>query len=159
MGRARNAPTLRRIPVPQPAAGANFSQVNDSGGHWLLQAIMFRLVTSAVVANRTAALLATAGEDRWFATAIGGNQTATTTVDYAAWAGSPTALTTGPIRLFALPTPGLLLPPGHVLASDVGGLDVGDQLSAIFLSLVEYPEVLPEHFYPTAPTAIEDDQG
>jgi len=158
MGRSRWAPVPRRIQVAQPAAGASWTQLNDSGGLWLVRALTFTFVTSAVVATRFAAITATAGEDVWFRTTAQLGQLTTLTRNYAAWAGSPASTVDATTLLMPWPTEGLWLPPGHVLASTVALIDVGDQLSAVTLTVIEYPEVLPSHLAPMPYTFTEDDQ-
>lgn len=158
MPRPRWTPTPRRVNVATPAAGANWTQLNDSGGGWLVRGIAYTLVTSAAVANRLNGVTATAGEDVWFRTTAQLVQTATLTRGYSAWPGSPATTVDAGALLMPWPTDGLWLPPGHVLASTVALIDVADQLSLIVLDVIEYPETLPAHMLPMPYTYTEDDQ-
>jgi hypothetical protein len=158
MPRQRWALTPRKEPVPTPAPGVNWSRTNDSGGTWLVRSIMFRFVTAAAAANRIVSVVATSAEDRWFLTTSGLAQAATLTADYSAFPGAAPTVALGPAGLLALPDDGLWLPPGHVIASEVSAIQAADQLSAIVLTVIEMPEVLPEHYLPGTPVYTEDDQ-
>jgi hypothetical protein len=158
MARQRWRPTPRRVNVTQPGAGANFSRVNDSGGLWVIRGLAFTLTTSAAVANRVMTLLARAAEDVWFRTSAGGVQVASLTFDYSGWPGSGSPSGTTPVALLGWPHDGLWLPPGQVIESDVQAIDAADQISAVVLDVIEYPETLPTHLTPGPTTYENEDQ-
>lgn len=158
MGRQRWRPSPRRQLVTQPAAGASWTQLNDSGGLWLVRGLVFVLATSAVVATRVPEVRAAAGTDVWFATPALTGQGASLTTRFSAFPGSPAAGTIGFTSTLPWPTDGLMLPPGHILSVVTTAIDAGDQYSAIFLDLVEYPETLPDNVAPSPFLYTDTDQ-
>lgn len=150
-------PTPRRVDVTTPAVAQGWSRINDSGGTWIIRSVAFRMVTDANVGPRTVSIAATAGEDVWFRTVVQVDQTAGLTRDFSAWPASPATTVDKPVVLLPWPDEGLWLPPGHVLAATVTGIQAGDQLSSIFLSVVELPETLPASLMPIVTTFVEED--
>lgn len=158
MARDPARPQFRRTPVSTPAAGANFSVRNDSGGLWLIRSIAFTFVTAAVAVNRSVALAAQAAEDVWWRTVAATVQATTLTRNYSGWNGSPATGDSAAAILLAWPTDGLWLPPGHSLASTVDNIQGADQLSAVVVYMAEYPDVTGEHYVPSAETLLLDNE-
>ena len=158
MARQRWRPVRRREPVPQPAAGANWSLRNDSGGLWQITGVVFVLTTSAAVANRDLRLDCSASTDLWFRTGVAATQAAGVAATFAAWPGSTAQALAGLTQLIAWPDGGLMMPPGHVLATSLLAIDAGDQFSAIIVDRLEYPEILPVHLIPYPSLYTEDSQ-
>jgi hypothetical protein len=123
----------------------------------VIRSLAFRLVSDATAPTRLIAMSATAGEDVWFRTVSQFAHPANTTVDYSAWAGSPSSTVAGFVETIAWPHDGLWLPPGHILTTTVSAIGVADQISAIFLQVIELPEVLPASLAPMITTFVEED--
>ena len=148
MGADRSAPLLRRIPVATPAAGVDWARLNDSGGYWLIRSVAFRLTASAVAATRFPHLRAAGGDDEWFATTVNRATFANQSRLYCGFPGADVSVGDADIVTVSWPHDGLILPPGHTLRSQVQSIDVGDTLTGVVLTVVEYPETLPINYLP-----------
>ncbi len=141
--------TRRRVDVAQPGVGLEWLRTNDSGRLWLVRAVAFRFVTSAVVANRSVGIRAQAAEDVWFRTTPATTQVASLTRDYHAWQGAPAGGDSPVAIRVAWPTPGLWVALGESVGSQTDLIDAGDQYSRIFMDLVEYPDDGPTSLIPS----------
>lgn len=128
----------------QPAAGAAFTLSNDPRYRSLLTSCVVTLATSAVVATR---LLSLHYED------AGGNVYGRTGGNYSQAAGSTRRVSFGLLRGSAEANPGsdqfaplvpILLYGSDQIALRVVNIDVGDQLSAIRLVFLRWPEAWPD---------------
>lgn len=129
--------------VASPAAGAGFTYALTGSAVENLQAVAFRLVTSAVVANRVPVLDVLDGDGAVIASTMAGaaiTASLTTTVSFWQGAGAFSGLTGA--RLVA-PLPDLTLVAGLSVAVSVAAIDAGDQISAVRV----FTEV-----FPTGPT-------
>jgi hypothetical protein len=117
--------------VTQPAAGSGFT-ITVGSQYWeRLTALTFRLVTSAVVANRQVSLTATSGDGVPLAIFPAASvQAASLTWDYSFLPNLSTFNTVSGLVVTA-PAPTFFLQPGYTLVVAVGAVDVGDQLSRI----------------------------
>jgi hypothetical protein len=118
-----SGPAAQLVAVNNPAAGAEFSVNPSPSSPFSIVALEYTLTTSATAANRDPGLL------------IGSlfvdtdtNQAASQTQTYGFWPGfgNNTGIPTGPF------------PAGTVVASSVGLLQAGDQISAVTL-MIEIP--------------------
>lgn len=137
MGRRLADIRYRVVPVASPAAGANLEVTSTGGFFWLLRSLVFDLTTDANVADRLAVLETTDGSNVYWRAAAGEVQAASLTHQYSAFPGADGSLTAGTVRGIPLDAFGLVIPPGHILRTDVDNIQVGDQLSAIALHVLE----------------------
>ena len=128
------------IEVPQPAAGANFTQKFEAGALWRPLTVFFHLVTSAVVASREPGIQFADGDGKvFFRGVMDVGIPASTGVDVSF--GHGIGLGTEPAAsgsAVALGFPDLVLPPGFTVSSTVVALDPGDQISTVRLWVEEY---------------------
>lgn len=122
-------PTAQQTATPgNPAAGANFNTVLNGTYRATIAAVQFTLTTSATVANRTAGITY---DGMTFNAGVA--QTAGLVETYSFYPGA--ALTTvlpATGGQLTVPIPaGLSLNPGAAIASAIGGIQAGDQISAI----------------------------
>lgn len=128
----------RTVVVPNPAVGADWSQVVPGGVIWELLSLDVIFATSAVVATRVPALyvrdsdnralyhlsmpasLAASGAAEW-TLAVGLGVTTSTTAQAA-----------------PLPSPAIVLQPGSIVRVTTTALDAGDQWSNIFMTVREW---------------------
>lgn len=124
--------------VGNPAAGADWSLVVPAGKTWQLLSVTAFFQASAVVANRFpflnisnigAVKIIQIGPGNSVATSVG-----TTQQWIAGWSGAETSVL-GVINRY-LPS-GLVLPSGYTISTTTVSKDVGDQWSAISISVVE----------------------
>lgn len=130
---------FRQVRVSAPAAGANWELRPGGQRWWRVVSLVARLVTSAVVANRRVRLTATEGGHIYWAIESHLNQAASLTFDYAAHTGAVAPAADNLVLPLPLPSNGLLVRPGAVLAPSVTALDAGDQWSAIVALVEEVP--------------------
>jgi hypothetical protein len=120
-----------------PAAGSELLYVADED--MVVMSARITFVTSAVVANRFPAFVADDGNavNEFFRVADATGRAASTTTQYALFAGAPTSgLSAG----FGLPAMGLKLRKGDRLRTITSALDVGDNYSAMVLQVERMPE-------------------
>jgi hypothetical protein len=130
---------VRGIQVLPPAAGAEFSVTAPGQGTWRVVALSAVLTASAAVANRLPALTWNTSDGMVASSPATAAVTAALSTRFSALAGAIGAGVAAGPQLWATPTDGFVLLPGHSLASVTAGLDAADQWSAIRLLVVEYP--------------------
>ena len=127
----------RTVSAPTPAAGTNWTFTVPGESVWGLVAITAKLVTSAVVANRAAVLNVSDGTTVLYQIAPGAVQAASLTTTYS-WlpelATFDNTITGGALNVAMPPT---YLASGQVLSSATALIDVGDQWSAVSLTVIE----------------------
>lgn len=117
------------IPVATPAAGQGWTYTSTG---ILLQALRFRLATSAVVANRTWVVQfdSGAGTTPYLGVIIPAQQAASLTIPYSLYPGAVSA--TGFLTAGTAPIPpNLNLPAGHRIQCVPLGFDAADQIDQI----------------------------
>ena len=124
-----------QIVVPNPAAGNQWLWTVPNGIAYRLVSVKFDLITSAVVANRTASLAMTDFLTYYFA----GDSTVQTasqtrTYEFAPNAPSNQGAFSFPPQVTATPGNAILMP-GHTLGSLIQNLDAGDTFNFIILEL------------------------
>lgn len=121
-----------------PAAGAEFVATVPAGVIWELIGLQATLTASAVVANRQPSLLVRDADQTQLARfGQPGTVTASTGATIEWWAGLGMTATVGP-QMSGLPAPPLVLTAGAQLRSLTGGLDAGDQWSALVLTVRQW---------------------
>lgn len=148
MSRQRWQPVRRRILVPTPAAGAQWTQVANRGVAWYVAGVTWTFTTDANVATRAVGLRASTAGDIWFASSSAQTQLAGLTRLYSAFDSASATDTSASVNRVSWPSKNLWLAPGELLASDVSGMQVGDQHSAIVLLVWEFPGAPPLDFFP-----------
>ncbi len=120
--------------IPTPAVGAAALVDVSSWDAVLVAMVNFRLVTSAVVASRFAALVwLDAGQNQLAFATTGFAQGANATLQFNFALGN--ALNTGSVSGFSMLTvPAVVIPTTDTLQISATGLDAGDQLSNITLA-------------------------
>ena len=128
------------VAAPQVAAGAGVTVQVPGADYQELIAVAFRLVTSAVVGNRTPKVSVVGGDNVFVCSvAAGFATTAGTTVDYSfcyglhEWDSAGTTVASGPC-------PNLPLEDGDTVTVTVDGIDAGDQLSRVRVTLLQRDE-------------------
>lgn len=129
------------VPVAQPAAGAGSTY--KVSGRWRerIVALSFQLATSAIVASREVAVLVADpdGNNVYIGTA-GQAQPASSTISYGAADVAPSPAQA--VNAYqTIPLPELELYPLWSVKISVANMDVGDQLSKIFLMVERRPNV------------------
>ncbi len=130
---------LRSIAVTTPAAGANWTQTVPTGARWRVRDARFRLVTSAVAGSRVPVIRLTDGVNvlAEFGTTL--SQAAGVTVDWNAIAGQGfESDATGPNVEYMQPE--VMLLAGWIITVRTPAIDVGDQYSAVRLTVEEWIE-------------------
>lgn len=127
----------RVVPIPSPAAGADWSVTVPGGRQWRLAGGSFQLVTSATVASRYAPVLFSIDGIPFF---IAANNVATTASSTSVFVLQPAyspdqGAQMGVYQPQDIPRGWLL--PGTTIASNSIGLQAGDQYSAIQLVVEE----------------------
>lgn len=122
-----------------PAVGAEFALTADRQGPWLVRDLAFTFVTSAAVGNRQIQLQATDGNVVYWRGQAFAAQATTLTVAYVAYPGVIPAATVAGVAPFPWPEDGIYLDKGWRLQTVTGGIDVGDQYSAIVALIDELP--------------------
>lgn len=122
------------VDVANPAAGVEWSLTVPVGQRYRLETLFFLFQTSAVVANRIAKIdiKNASGGIVW----EGGNQSALAASGVYRVSGlrlGPYAQASGGGVPIQVPLPDLWLPPGFVVTTNTGAIDVGDQYSVIRL--------------------------
>lgn len=125
------------LAAAQPSAGATVTIQVPGADYQYLYAVAFRIVTSAVVGNRTPKVSVVAGDGVFITSvAAGFATTANTTVDYsfchglAEWDSAGTTVASGP-------GPTMPLEDGDTITVTVDNMDVGDQLSRVRVVLIQ----------------------
>lgn len=134
----RKLPTPDRIRVPNPTPGANFSFTNDKGELILVRSVAFQLVTSAVVATRLVTVTVSVDGLTWWLTSNTLGQAASLTRTWSGWGTQTSSVDSAGGNMFPWRDSGVLLRQGHVLASVITAIDVGDQLSNVVLDVLRF---------------------
>lgn len=128
-----------------PSAGADWTntfstgQTNTTTYRIAVQSVHFILTSSATVANRQVCLQWKNGATVIFQACANGVQTATQVVSYDFMPGIAPSGTAGLQFMVPLPA-GFMLSSNNILASSTTGIQVGDQISNIQISLMEWNE-------------------
>lgn len=130
---------IRSITGTDPAAGAEISETVPTNARWRLIHARALLVTSAVVANRTASWLIDDATNVVIQQYGNFNQAASLTVTYSAGAFGTFGATAGAFIDVALP-PDLILPGGFRIRTATLSMDVGDNWGAPQLLVEEWIE-------------------
>lgn len=154
--RDNDVPFVHQITVPNPGVGAEWRLTASGQGTLRVVAARALLTTSAVVANRLAALTISDGTDLFATIPAPAAITASKAGIVSTMAGAPSVgATDGPL-LYPSPTDGWVLLPGWSIGSLTAGLDVGDQWSAIRMYVVEYPTGPKSRYTPDVVVIGED---
>ncbi len=128
----------RVVPVPSPAAGADWSVAVPGGTLWVVRALKAQLATSAVVANRIPNLRVTDGTNVVCQIAHQQNITTGTTSILSWIAGWPGPFYGNLNQSLTDWFPEFPLHGGYVVGPVTANLDAGDQWSAIVATVDEY---------------------
>lgn len=153
MGVRTVVPYVKLVKVQNPAVGVEFSLTAPGNGLWRVMSVVFRFVTSAVVATRTLTLVADDGTDVFFRTNASLQQVAAATVDYGAFEGASSGGFAGVVGIAPLIQDGIWLQPGWRLRSLTTAIDGGDQYSQIVALVEEYPSGPGSEWAPTGERA------
>lgn len=138
----------RIIPIPSPAAGADWSQQVPDGVMWRVVGCTAQLVTSATVSNREPMLHYGDGTTFPLRVSGGSAQTATQTVEYH-WSIGASGFNglpgTGKVQA-ALPN--MQISGAWVVRVVTSGLVAGDQWSAVSMYVVEIEDTAGPLVYP-----------
>ncbi len=128
----------RVVPVPSPAAGAEWSVSVPGGVLWVVRAVKGRLTTSAVVANRRPDLKVSDGSIDLFGIGALTNQAANFVDDWswvAGYASNVGGFSPGDETNYF---PEFPLYGGYIIRTVTRNIDAGDQWSAIVVTVDEY---------------------
>lgn len=130
----------RVLKVQNPAVGTDWTINVTAGTMWYVQSIAARLVTSAVVANRSTAIIASDGTDVFMRLSPVQVQVASVSSRYSwvknqGYAASST-WAAGIVASF----PSIPLFGGFAISASTPAIDVGDQWSEIVLYVIETEE-------------------
>lgn len=122
------------VPVPQPAAGADWSLAAPAGHLYQLVSVIATLTTSAAVATRAARLVLGDGNATFLHVPAATTQVASLARRYGWWATGQVLAVGSDIES---PLPGIALQTGWTIGSATDLVDVGDQWSAIRLHVID----------------------
>lgn len=123
-------------PLSDPAAGTDFVFTVPGSEAWLVQGLIARLTTSAVVGTRQPRLFADDQTTRWLEVPSGSSLAASSTDRYTLILGGPTGVTSSPAAAAWGGPSVLYLPPGHRFGVDTNNLDAGDQWTVVRLAVI-----------------------
>lgn len=125
--------------VASPAAGAGFAYPLTGSGIENVQAVAFRIVTSAAVANRFCILDVLDGDGAVVASSVAGAAiVASSTVTVSFWQ-APAPLSGPNGGRLVVPLPDLILIGGLSLSVSVAAIDAGDQIDRIRVFTETFP--------------------
>lgn len=127
------------VPIPQPAAGADWTLTPTGLGAWRILSLSGLLTTSAAVANRAVAITADDQTATYFRSPAASVQAASLGIHYSAFDGGSGSLTIGVDQVVNWPEGGVVLYPGHRLRSVTTLIDVADQWSQLAALVEEFP--------------------
>lgn len=131
-GETHGRPFLDHLLIPNPAAGANLAFELDSRWDWRPVAVNFLYDADASVATRIPTLIyADPEQTEWVAAPPLDGSAALAASDWYVWTRGGSAYTTGGV-VHTTPLPDVWLPGGWQLATDVVGIQAGDQIHDIF---------------------------
>lgn len=156
-GKVRQRPLWIQVPVPQPAAGQEFTLPGARRGIVVVHALVFRFVASAVAATRVPQVALSDGSVTFFKTAAEVAQTAGQTFNYTAYDGSRPSTAAVTVVFLGWPVGGLVVPPGYTLSSLTTAIDGGDQYSSIAAYVEEIQADAGERYVPGAPSYLESE--
>lgn len=139
MADIRDSIRRRIVRIADPAAGAELSVTVPGQETWVVESVRFQLVTDATVQLRQVRLTATDGTVEYFRTLHADDHPQSITAVHSAFNGSSPGGDDTKGLLLAWPTHGLVLPPGHVLATSTLNIAAGDQFSAARLAVLAIP--------------------
>lgn len=128
---------LRSVAVPNPAAGADWSQAVPSNARWRLQCAAMQLVTGAAVANRAVECNLSDPTTTYWLGEPTQTVPASTTVRISFGNSVPTAAANVTDIISAQPS-GVIQPAGHTINSRTFTLQAADQFSSINLLVEEW---------------------
>ena len=132
------APGMQEVIIGSPAAGALFSLTVPPHRAWIVKSFMFRLVTSATVADRKPHIVVQDPVNLVFGGDLGPAQVASTNHLYSLGVGLTSQnLPGGANHMLALPA-GLLLRPGWIIYVNAENLQAGDQIQAPTVTLESF---------------------
>jgi hypothetical protein len=136
-GRVKDAERVDLVGA-DPGAGVEISETVPAGVAWEIIAAQFLFTTSATAGNREPHLIVTDGSDVEKVRA-GSASTQGASITDKRWCFSVNASIAAGVTYAFIPLPpGLIVPPGWKVKTAVGGLQVGDNLSAPTLYIVRY---------------------
>lgn len=148
-------PVATSVALGNAALGAElqiFPNTTNGLSTWIITALTFDFVTSAVAGNRQSVLsLQTGGAARVLRIPQNSNIPASTARRTSCYPGAVPGAGVGIDVTLPLPIPGIVLRPGWVLTTVTAALDAGDQYQNIVVSYVE--------LYPTASEALSPPVG
>lgn len=134
----RRLPGVRRLlQVPTPAAGADWLATVPGGRQWRILAGRWRLVTSAIVANRSPGTQIQVDGIPIFENLLQSSLAASSTADLSSIDNSVNAVGQWVGSKWLAYIPGIWLSPGMAIGSETVLMDVGDQYSNIRLYIEE----------------------
>lgn len=125
----------RRITIPAPAAGADWSTVVPGGRLWELLSVFGSLTASAAAVTRRPRLIINDGSGSATQLPANTNLAASTTNVYT-WAQGATSVSAGTDSCMGIPD--MFLPAGWTISAATLNLDVADQWSAVQILVNEY---------------------
>lgn len=125
--------------APTVPVNTDWTLKAPGGTWWRVMSIVARLVTDANVANRIITLRADDQTNVWYAQEAPLVVAANSTVDVSAHTGSGNTTATATTLVLALPSDGLLLPPGHRLFVTTANRQAGDQWTNVVAQIDEIP--------------------
>lgn len=126
------------MPVPNVAAGIDFSYQPNTADRFRLLSLYAELTTDATVANRQVALeLETQSGDKFYKKTVVGVQTATQTVAYSWSSGSGPAFGGSAVEALTISdgVPDWWLYGGTKVLVSTANLDTGDQWAKMYITL------------------------
>jgi hypothetical protein len=127
------------VPVPTPAAGADWSTTVPGQGSWLVQAFVATLTNAVAAANRFPAVSLTDGNSEYFRAPLSAAVIASTVLNASGAIGFLPAAVNVTLGPSAVGLPQIILPPGSVFRVVTTNLQAADQWSAIALYVFEMP--------------------
>lgn len=131
---------VKRYPVVTPAAGAEFTKTVPGGVLWEVLEIFYTFVTSAIVANRSVSVAFQDADSNYlgrFSNAQAYPAGQTSRITYSSGFGYAQG---GGATAVGLPNPPYILQSGDKMLSQTSLIDVGDQISGIFITVREWSE-------------------
>lgn len=119
----------KRLTIPAPAAGADFSFTFPGGAWWRLLTLRLTLLTSAVVASRAVRWQMLDGAAVFDEVPSGSTQAASITSIYALGLNRTNLVSSAVPNYVGVALNDIVIPGGYILRAQTINLDVGDQWS------------------------------